>query len=111
MPFKRVFAIVLFAASFRLAACADDAGADTASDAGGDGGPAALFGSPNEKTGLTEDQCVPWCDCDALVFTPPQYTEERIQAPEFRPLGSIKCLKRSGGGGIGGRPGGRGFWS
>jgi hypothetical protein len=45
-----------------------------------------LFGLPNEKTGLTAEQCRPSCDCDALHFTPPTYTEAQIQDLEARIL-------------------------
>lgn len=40
----------------------------------------ALFGLPNEKTGLTLDQCRPLCDCEGKRFAPPVYTEEQIAA-------------------------------
>lgn len=36
------------------------------------------FGVPNEKTGLTAEQCRPLCDCEGKFFQPPLYTEEDI---------------------------------
>jgi hypothetical protein len=61
-----------------------DADLDADSDGDSDSGQACgtLFGSPNEKTGLTDEQCVPWCDCEVLTFVPPEYTEQQIQALE-----------------------------
>src|ERR1700693_6030983 len=40
----------------------------------------ALFGKPNEKTGLTSDQCVPSCTFDGGVFAPPDYDAAFIQS-------------------------------
>ncbi len=63
-----------------------DLPADPAPDPAADPAPevavpcTVLFGVPNDKTGLTADQCRPSCDCDALHFTPPVYTEAQIQA-------------------------------
>jgi len=37
-----------------------------------------LFGLPNEKTGLTTEQCQPQCNCEGKFFQPPAYTEEDI---------------------------------
>jgi len=39
-----------------------------------------LFGLPNEKTGLTTEQCQPRCNCEGKFFEPPTYTEEDITA-------------------------------
>ena len=39
-----------------------------------------LFGVPNDKTGLTAEQCRPSCDCDGKHFVPPAYTEAQITA-------------------------------
>ncbi len=36
------------------------------------------FGLPNEKTGLTAEQCRPLCNCEGKYFQPPLYTEEEI---------------------------------
>jgi hypothetical protein len=68
------------------AAAGLDAGPDTDADtdtdtATVDDGPCdVLFGAPNENTGLTADQCVPWCGCEDLVFEPPDYSEAEIAA-------------------------------
>lgn len=45
-----------------------------------------LFGLPNEKTGLTAEQCQPRCSCDGRTFEPPAYTEAQIAALEARVL-------------------------
>ena len=45
-----------------------------------------LFGLPNQKTGLTAEQCQPRCACEGSVFVPPAYTEEQIAAIEARVL-------------------------
>lgn len=37
------------------------------------------FGVPNEKTGLTDQQCQPRCNCLGKCFEPPAYTEQDIQ--------------------------------
>ncbi len=37
-----------------------------------------LFGLPNEKTGLTDEQCRPACDCEGRRFEPPVYDEAWI---------------------------------
>ncbi|MBI5610347.1 MAG: hypothetical protein HY902_15830 [Deltaproteobacteria bacterium] len=39
-----------------------------------------LFGQPNDKTGLTADQCQPHCDCVDLAFAPPTYTDADAEA-------------------------------
>ncbi len=39
-----------------------------------------LFGTPNEKTGLSSEQCQPVCNCEGKFFAPPVYTEEDIAA-------------------------------
>lgn len=39
-----------------------------------------LFGSPNERTGLTEAQCAPTCACGGLDFTPPTYGADAVAA-------------------------------
>ncbi|HNT28473.1 MAG TPA: hypothetical protein PKH10_09885 [bacterium] len=36
------------------------------------------FGVPNEKTGLTAEQCQPLCNCEGKFFQPPLYTEDDI---------------------------------
>lgn len=36
------------------------------------------FGVPNEKTGLTTEQCQPRCNCSGKCFQPPVYTEDDI---------------------------------
>ena len=41
-----------------------------------------LFGQPNEKTGLSEAQCQPLCDCEGRRFVPPDYDEADIAALE-----------------------------
>ena len=41
---------------------------------------AVLFGRPNDKTGLTQDQCKPECACQAEPFVAPEYTEVDIAA-------------------------------
>ncbi len=41
-----------------------------------------LFGLPNEKTGLTDAQCRPSCDCEGRRFEPPAYTQAQIAAIE-----------------------------
>ena len=41
-----------------------------------------LFGVPNEKTGLSAEQCAPICDCEGRRFEPPAYTEADIAAIE-----------------------------
>lgn len=41
-----------------------------------------LFGVPNDKTGLTSEQCVPQCDCGGKKFIPPVYSESDIKAIE-----------------------------
>jgi len=45
-----------------------------------DGPCTVLFGLPNDKTGLTSDQCRPSCQCGGKDFTPPAYTESQIAA-------------------------------
>jgi hypothetical protein len=57
-----------------------DAGADTETETDADGPCDLLFGAPNENTGLTAAQCVPWCACADLVFDPPEYSESEIAA-------------------------------
>ncbi len=37
-----------------------------------------LFGLPNDKTGLTTEQCQPLCNCEGKYFQPPFYTEDDI---------------------------------
>lgn len=37
-----------------------------------------LFGLPNDKTGLTTEQCQPLCNCEGKYFQPPFYSEEDI---------------------------------
>lgn len=60
-----------------------DTETETESEPEADGGACAtLFGAPNDNTGLTADQCVPWCDCGDLVFDPPEYAETEIAAFE-----------------------------
>ena len=39
-----------------------------------------LFGRPNAKTGLTEEQCQPRCACNATPFEAPEYTEADASA-------------------------------
>jgi hypothetical protein len=39
-----------------------------------------FFGKPNEKTGLTAEQCVPRCTSDAGTFAPPDYDNAFIDA-------------------------------
>lgn len=39
-----------------------------------------LFGRPNEKTGLTDEQCQPRCACNAVPFEAPNYTEADVAA-------------------------------
>ena len=41
-----------------------------------------LFGVPNEKTGLSDEQCAPICDCEGRRFEPPAYTASDIAAIE-----------------------------
>jgi len=43
---------------------------------------AALFGLPNEKTGLPEGACAPACDCEGRRFVPPVYDEAAMAALE-----------------------------
>ncbi len=50
-----------------FAACHEDAPGPTTDPC------AVLFGSPNDKTGLTADQCKPSCACGADAFAPPAY--------------------------------------
>lgn len=70
-----------------------DAAVDAALDGGGqadafdadDGSATALpctvlFGAPNQRTGLTAEQCAPTCACDALTWTPPSYTAEFVDS-------------------------------
>lgn len=45
-----------------------------------------LFGTPNDKTGLTACQCQPRCACGGLGFEPPVYSESDIAALEARVL-------------------------
>lgn len=45
-----------------------------------------LFGLPNEKTGLTDAQCRPVCDCEGRRFEPPRYDDAWIAALEARVL-------------------------
>ena len=40
----------------------------------------ALFGLPDEHTGLTSEQCRPECDCEGFKFKPKAYSEEAIRA-------------------------------
>lgn len=42
--------------------------------------PNVLFGRPNDKTGLTDEQCKPQCACSAEPFVAPEHTEADIQA-------------------------------
>jgi hypothetical protein len=39
-----------------------------------------LFGRPDEKTGLTSEQCQPRCTCHGAVWEAPIHTEEEIDA-------------------------------
>lgn len=60
-----------------------DAGADAGMDAGRDAallrGPCeALFGVPNEHTGLDEVQCQPVCGCGADPFVPREWDEPSL---------------------------------
>jgi hypothetical protein len=52
-----------------------------------------LFGVPNEKTGLTADQCQPMCDCEGRRFEPPTYGEAEIASilamVHLEPLASL----------------------
>lgn len=68
--------IVVALASFAAIACNSSSSA-SANDAGSC---PALFGRPNEKTGLTSDQCRPTCAFDGSVFAPPDYTPAFIQS-------------------------------
>jgi len=45
-----------------------------------------LFGVPNDKTGLAENQCKPVCNCEGVLFEPPEYTEVQIKELESRVL-------------------------
>ncbi|MBN2342950.1 MAG: hypothetical protein JXX29_20475 [Deltaproteobacteria bacterium] len=61
-------------------------GSDSATDAGPQTVCGALFGSPNEQTGLDASQCQPSCDCGEGMFTPSQLTEaelDRLSAMEL----------------------------
>jgi hypothetical protein len=50
-------------------------GKDAATDVGfGECGGEVLFGRPNERTGLTSEQCKPECSCGGRVFVAPEYT-------------------------------------
>jgi hypothetical protein len=77
--------LVLFVA---LAACRSDGSGSIPSDAavadavGADGGAptCALFGRPNEETGLTGDQCGPACACNGTTFAPPVYDDTFIRS-------------------------------
>lgn len=52
-----------------LAGCNENAAPDKPCDT------TVLFGRPNAKTGLTEQQCQPRCACNAEPFEAPEYTE------------------------------------
>jgi hypothetical protein len=56
-----------------IAGCSDDEEAPVC-----DG--SALFGLPNEKTGLTSEQCQPRCTCHGEVWEAPTRTEEEIDS-------------------------------
>ena len=65
---------------------AEGGSADTEADLGPDVGPPSqavcevLFGAPNDKTGLTAEQCQPRCDCEGKRFQPPAYTADDVAA-------------------------------
>ncbi len=53
----------------------------SSSSSAADGGSCpALFGKPNDKTGLTADECRPSCTFDGSVFAPPDYDARFIQS-------------------------------
>ncbi len=49
-------------------------------DAGAPDGCAILFGNPVEATGLSSDQCRPFCACGGTLFQPPVYDAQFIQS-------------------------------
>ncbi len=88
------FLVVLVQAACAGGGTADSGGlgadAPLAGDPGVDAPSAApctvLFGLPNEKTGLTDAQCRPVCDCEGRRFEPPRYDDAWIAALEARVL-------------------------
>jgi hypothetical protein len=76
-------AIAALASALAIGGCKQDAASDAvdagnAADAGPDGC-AALFGRPNDQTGLTAEQCRPTCTCGGSAFTPPTYDAAFVQ--------------------------------
>jgi hypothetical protein len=71
----------LIAFSLCLVACQSPAATTPAPDASADvTACTVLFGTPNDKTGLTAAQCQPQCTCGGKDFTPPAYTESDADA-------------------------------
>lgn len=74
-------ALVPIAALVACAAIAATACHSSSPTPANDGGSCpTLFGRPNEKTGLTSDQCRAECTFDGSVFAPPDYTPAFIQS-------------------------------
>jgi len=57
-----------------------DVAASSADGAGAGGACTALFGVPNEHTGLTPVQCQPQCGCGADAYAPPAYDAAFVQS-------------------------------
>jgi len=68
---------------------------DTASQSETDGGDttgvacSVLYGRPNEKTGLTAEQCQPSCNCGGRDFTDTEYTAADAAALRARTLETV----------------------
>lgn len=76
---KKPVAAAIFALA-ALAACGGDESSAPATQPAPAATCKALFGRPNAKTGLTDDQCKPQCDCGGPVWAQPDYDAATIQS-------------------------------